>query len=214
MKTTRIQLLSALTIVFFMAVFNVCQAQADEVEPFQSGVYLSATSFLKNKPDVAFSQLCNKKGEAVKEIDFTRNGYYLQGGEIIPFKADSVHAYCNDGIVFMGLTRYGERYFERLVLVKTLSLFVVNVRVPSATGFGAYGMVTGGSQYEQVQMVYSFETGKVVPFDAVSALGLFAKDEQLLQEYTMIKRNKKKKKKYYYLNLYNQRHPLVYPVLK
>ena len=207
----KLNLIYTFLLVCITSISQSVWAQVDDVAPFQSGVFLSASSFLKNQPDVAFEQLCNKKGEAIKEIDFTRNGHYKVGATVVPYTPDSIYAYSDKGIAFMGITRYGERYFERLVLVKTLSLFVVNVRVPSASGFSSYGMVSNGSQYEQVQMVYNFETGKTVPFDAVSALGLFSNDAELLQEYTMIKRNKKKKKKYYYLNLYNQRHPLVYP---
>ncbi len=188
-------------------------AQEENVAPFKTGLYFSAESFLKNQPDYSFNQLCDKKGKGLKDVDLSRGGYIMQGGSPMPYSSDTLFAYSQNNIAYIGMSFYGQRYFERLVLQKTLSLMVVNVEMQRGGGFTTFGAVPSNSYVEQVQVVFNFQTGNVVVFDEVSALGLFKEDEQILNEYMLLKKGKKKKKKYYYLNLFNQRYPLQYPVL-
>ena len=61
-----------------------------------------------------------------------------------------------------------------------------------------------------MQYLLDFETGKIYEFDYQSVEKLIAKDIELFEEFSKLRKRKKRKLKFLYIRKYNKKHPIYF----
>ncbi len=182
---------------------------------FNDGIYISFEQVKLNKP-LSFDRITNGNKNDVNWYDnlfkSQKINFIDDFGMQQTILTKQIWGYCKNNALFIN---YNNDFF-RIPYVGTLSHFVGTQTVRNDFGYDPYsgyypGMMPSYETNHVVQNIIDFENGKVYPFTLETVQAFISKDNELVTEFNLLKKNKKKQMMFLYIRRYNERNPLYLP---
>lgn len=200
-------------ILFFVGISLVSFSQTDTVAfyhgyEFDEGIYINIQQFKANTPiskQAIVSQL-NKN-----EIDFFSQlieqkeiVYKTEKGEEKTILTDNLWGFCQNRGVYV----FFNNDFYRLNVIGSICLFSANVRVTIAYNDP---MMMNSRAEELRQFVFLLKSPQIFEFNANNMMQLLKDDNELYNQFTILKKRKREGAIFVFLRKYNQRNPFYVP---
>ena len=174
------------------------------------GVYFGFQDFRNNAPSIPASDLRDKSGSPVKDIrQVVSKLYWLTPeGEQKSIKRDALWGFCQNGAAYVA----AGNGFYRLGIMGSLThmTYEMNYR-----DWDPYMYPYGGVMRTiLMQQLLDMDSGTYLPFNASGIDTALARDTILLEEFRAVPKKQRNTTEvhFHFLRLYNERHPLLFPV--
>jgi hypothetical protein len=223
------QLKNSSSFLIAMVFCSMVNAQADsnnliayssEYE-FKEGIYLNFEQLKSNSPIAKARILAS---EDLNDADFFKNlldkpklYFFDSYGTKQEIESSKVWGYCRNNILYVNVNGS----FFRITYMGNISHFLASytyITQPSQYGYYGVDNYRSTSDYNKTQevkqMILDFQTGKILEFNLKNIEIILARDPELYNQFTDLRRKKQKQLKFVYLRKYNERNPLYLPLDK
>jgi hypothetical protein len=203
-------------ILLFLLTMSASAQDTLQWVPYQGGmdlndgVYLDFEAFRYNRPSVAIGDLRNDQGMPVSDIRRVVSKLYWQqpGGQRQAVRMQQLWGFCQNDVVYI----QAGNGFYRIGMMGSLAhmMYEQTVRDWDPYMYRAGGM----TRTYIVQQMLDMRTGRFLPFNASGIDAALQHDPVLLEEFRALPKKQRNSNEvlFRFLRLYNDRHPLEFPV--
>lgn len=208
------------TIVLLFAVIG-CKnlfAQQDSVKytqgfKFHDGIYKTFEDFKNNNPSIKERAVISENPEAQFLLGnfatMEKISFYDSNGISHKLKRTEVWGYCSNGAIYVMLNNNFHRIFKigRIIhLTESHNTLLYSNSAPVSSI---------NKPVRLIQYLIDYRTGEILSYTLDNFLLLLKADEQLYDEFTLIKRKSRKQEQMFiYLNKFNERNPIYFIIGK
>jgi hypothetical protein len=183
---------------------------------FVEGIYLTFEEFKNNDPAIKENKVVAiyQPTDQIKYIDYSKKKikYTDPEREVRKIHIKDIWGVCNNDIIYIEL---GNR-LHKLVKIGAISYLIElhNGPVRSHRVIGAVGYAPGESRniIGNLNRIFDFQTGDVVPLTPDNLAKLLSADTALFTGYLGLTAEDRKKHMLQYLDKFNERNPIYFPI--